>query len=161
MAVTERLAMSQDVAALRAKLRAEMPVARRLGVRVLGRRGRLVALQAPLSRNFNHKGTAFAGSLNAVATLAGWSTVWLLLRDRGLHGQVVVQDSSVRYLRPVTGDFEARAKPLEVAAVARFLDAVQRKGRGRIELAVVVADAGGEAVAFHGRYVAEAVVPVE
>ncbi|MBI1894819.1 MAG: YiiD C-terminal domain-containing protein [Candidatus Rokubacteria bacterium] len=146
--------MSEHVRALRAKLRTEMPVTQRLGIRVVGRRDGQVVLSAPLAANTNHEGTAFAGSLNAVATLAGWATVWLLLRDHGLQAHAVIQDSTVRYLRPVTGDFEALARPLDAAAVARLLEAIRRRGRGRIEIEVVVSDARGAAVAFQGRYVA-------
>ncbi len=131
-----------------------MPVTQRLGIRVVGRRDGQLALSAPLAANTNHRGTAFAGSLNAVATLAGWATIWLLLRDHGLPAHVVIQDSTVRYLRPVTSDFEALARPLDPAAVARLLEVIRRRGRGRIQIEVVVADARGEAVVFQGRYVA-------
>ena len=140
--------------ALRRKLATEMPVSQRLGIRFRGAPGGGVHLGAPLATNINHHGTAFAGSLNAVATLAGWATVWLLLRRRGLTAHVVIQDSSVRYLRPVTGDFEARCEPPAPGAVQHLLESLRRRGRGRIELAVTVSDARGPTVMFTGRYVA-------
>ena len=146
--------MSEQIRALRAKLQTEMPVTQHLGIRVVDQRGGQLVLSAPLAVNTNHKGTAFAGSLNAIATLTGWATVWLLLQDHGLHAHVVIQDSTVRYLRPVTGDFQARAVPPDAKAVARLLETVRKRGRGRIELEVAVADAKGDAVAFRGRYVA-------
>jgi thioesterase domain-containing protein len=89
--------------ALRAKLAREMPVTQSLGIRVVGRQDGGLVLEAPLAANINHTGTAFAGSLNAAATLAGWGTVWLLLRERGIRAHVVLQDSTVHYVRPVTG----------------------------------------------------------
>lgn len=143
-----------DLAALRAKLKAEMPVTRHLGVEVVGRRGGALVLRAPLAANINHKGTAFAGSLNALATLAGWSTVWLLLRGAGIAAHVVIQDSSVHYERPVATDFAARCAAPDAAAVERLVESVRRRGRGRIQLAVTVRDAAGDAVRFSGRYVA-------
>lgn len=140
--------------ALRAKLRRDMPITRALGLRVLGREGTGLVLSSPLAPNINHKGTAFAGSLNATATLAGWGTIWLVLREHGIRSHVVIQDSTVHYVRPVTGDFTARCKAPSATAVERLVKAVTGKGRGRIELDVTIADASGDAVRFHGRYVA-------
>jgi thioesterase domain-containing protein len=131
-----------------------MPVTQRLGVRLVGIRHGAVSLQAPFAANTNHAGTAFAGSLNAIATLSGWATVWLLLREREISAQVVIQDSTVRYLRPVTGDFEAVCAPPSEEAIAHLVAAVTRRGKGRIELAIAVRDHQGDAVQFRGRYVA-------
>ena len=140
--------------ALRDKLRRDMPITKALGLRVVGREGGGLLLGSPLAPNVNHKGTAFAGSLNATATLAGWGTIWLLLREHGIRSHVVIQDSTVHYFRPVTGDFTARCKAPSPGAVERLVNAVRKKGRGRIELDVMVADASGDAVRFHGRFVA-------
>lgn len=140
--------------ALRTKLRQSMPITEALGLRVVDREGTGVILSAPLAPNVNHKGTAFAGSLNAAATLAGWGTIWLVLRDHGVQSHVVIQDSKVHYFRPIRGDFTARCKGPSAAAVERLVKAVMTKGRGRLELDVVIADEGGDAVKFHGRYVA-------
>ena len=140
--------------ALRAKLRRDMPITKALGLRVVGHESGGLVLSSPLEPNINHKGTAFAGSLNAAATLAGWGTIWLALREHGLRSHVVIQDSTVHYLRPVTGDFTARCTPPSGHAVERLVKAVAGKGRGRIELDVTIADPSGDAVRFHGRYVA-------
>jgi thioesterase domain-containing protein len=140
--------------ALREKLRASMPITDALGLTVVDRVGTGVVLGAPLAPNINHKGTAFAGSLNAAATLAGWGSIWLILREHGVRSHVVIQDSAVHYFRPVTGDFTARCTPPSAAALKRLVDAVRKKGRGRLQLDVTIADHGGDAVRFHGRYVA-------
>jgi thioesterase domain-containing protein len=140
--------------ALRRKLATEMPVMQRLGVRLMDAHAGSVRLRAPFAANTNHAGTAFAGSLNAIATLSGWATVWLLLREREIPAQVVIQDSTVHYQRPVTGDFEAVCTPPSEEAIAHLVTAVARRGRGRIELAIAVRDHQGEAVQFRGRYVA-------
>jgi thioesterase domain-containing protein len=80
--------------------------------------------------------------------------VWLLLRRRGHAAQVVIQDSTIRYLRPVTSDFEAICETPPEKRVAHLVDALSRRGRGRIELEVTVRDDTGAAIAFRGRYVA-------
>jgi len=145
--------MTAALEALRATLRTEMPVTQHLGIEAADYRDGVLSLRAPLASNVNHKGTAFGGSLNAIATLAGWGVIWLALRQDGVRGEVVIQDSSVRYLRPVRGDFLARSGPPEPEALHRLLSAVRRRGRGRIGLAAEVEDADGVAVRFTGRYV--------
>jgi thioesterase domain-containing protein len=141
---------------LRAILRTEVPITRHLGVEVASYRSGCLTLRAPLAANLNHKGTAFAGSLNAIATLAGWGLVWLALDEAGLRGHVVIQDSTVRYLRPVTGDFHATCGPPHDGSLSRLLESLRRRGLGRITLDTVVADAAGHAVTFSGRYVVQA-----
>jgi len=139
---------------LRRILTDEIPLAGQLGVTAVGAEGGALILAAPLASNHNHEGTAFGGSLNALATLAGWGAVWLAVREAGLEGTIVIQDSAVRYQRPVTGDFRATAA-LESERKGRFLDALARKGKARITVDVTVGDAGGTAVTFAGRYVVQ------
>ena len=70
-------------------LNTELPITRHLGLRVLVADPGRVILNAPLAPNRNHKGTAFAGSLNALATLAGWSWLTTFLHHHRLAAQVV------------------------------------------------------------------------
>lgn len=141
------------LAALKKKLHKEIPATRRLGIEPVRCNKDVLVLKAPLAPNRNDKGTAFAGSLSAVVTVAGWSAVWLALRDAGLQGVIVIQDGTIRYLRPVTRDFEARASRPTPARVARLLAALRRRGKARIQLRVVIREAGADAVMFTGRYV--------
>ena len=150
--------MTALLEALRQTLRTEMPVTQHLGIEVASYRGGVLTLRAPLAANVNHKGTAFGGSLNAIATLACWGVLWLALGESGVAGEAVIQDSSVRYLRPVADDFTARAGPPDPEAFQRLLAAIRRRGRGRIGLSAEVLDAGGVAVNFSGRYVVHAPV---
>jgi thioesterase domain-containing protein len=134
---------------LRSLLATDFPLAGRLGVSVVRLEGDTVILAAPLEFNRNHEGTVFGGSLNAVATLAGWCAVWLAVTGAGMDGTIVIQDSAIRYRRPITTDFEARATMVPERR-DRLLDALRRKGKGRITVDVTVGDA---AVVFAGRYV--------
>jgi thioesterase domain-containing protein len=135
-------------------LHTELPVTQHLGIRVVAASLERVELTAPLAANHNHRGTAFAGSLNSLATLAGWSWMWLLLRRHGLQAQVIIQDSTISYDRPVTGDFAATCAGTDPAAAARFLGGLARRGRSRLKLTVEVRDQQGPAVSFTGRFVA-------
>jgi thioesterase domain-containing protein len=146
--------MDPSLTELRRILAEQIPLAGQLGITAVGIEQGALILSAPLATNRNHEGTAFGGSLNAIATLAGWGTVWLALREAGLDGSIVIQDSAVRYQRPVTGDFRATAALVPERRV-KFLDALERKGKARITVDVTVGDAGGPAVVFAGRYVVQ------
>src|SRR5690606_33240492 len=54
-------------------LHAKIPLARAMGVRVERCDSEGLVLTAPLEPNHNHLGTAFGGSLAALATLAGYA----------------------------------------------------------------------------------------
>lgn len=147
--------MNERLRQLQETLNHEIPLTLALGLRAEALEAGALTLSAPLAPNINHKDTVFAGSLNAVVTLAGWSRVWLLLAEQGLPGKIVIQDSSIRYLRPVTRDFTARCALPPEAEVTRFLQMMRRRGRGRLELRVEIVEDGRTAVEFTGRYVVE------
>jgi thioesterase domain-containing protein len=139
----------------------EIPITRQLRVTVAAYDGTRITLQAPLAQNINHKGTIFAGSLNAVATLAGWGMVWLILREANMTAQVIIQDSTVNYMLPVTRDFTVSCLKPNAEHIERFIAILRRKGRARIALTTQVDEDDLCALTFHGRYVAQHPVPAE
>ena len=145
----ERARELQDV------LRHEIPLSQQIGLVVEVYDGQRLSLRAPLAPNINHKSTAFAGSLNAVATLAGWGLTWLLLREHDLHGAIVIHESTARYEMPVASDFVATCRRPAAHAIERFLATLCRRGKARLALTVEILDAQGRAaVIFSGSYVA-------
>jgi thioesterase domain-containing protein len=132
----------------------ELPITQHLGITVEQADVAGVALRLPLAPNRNHQGTMFAGSLNAVATLAGWAAVWLEVARAGLSAAVVVQDSSIDYFRPVAGDCAARCDPPPAAARDRFLATLARHRRARLAVTVTITVGDEPAGRFHGRFVA-------
>jgi len=82
--------------------------------------------------------------------------VWLLLKEAGVTANVIIQDSAISYLLPVTRDFTAVCNRPAEAPVARFLTTLKRRGKARIELAVHIDEGERRAATFHGRYVAYA-----
>lgn len=153
--------MVDELGALRGKLATEIPVTQHLGLEVIGHDTDGLTLAAPLARNVNHEGTAFAGSVNAVATLAGWGWVWLTLRRSGREGHVVLQDSAIRYLSPIDSDFTATCLPPREADIERLLAGMTRHRRGRVSLGVEIRVAGSIVATFRGRYVALAAVSAD
>jgi thioesterase domain-containing protein len=132
----------------------EIPITQQLRVAVQSYDGVCLKLHAPLAENINHKGTIFAGSINAVMTLAGWGSVWLLLKEAGITANVIIQDSAINYLLPVTQDFTAIChKPAE-DTIAHFMTMLKRRGKARIELIVHIDEGEQRVATFHGRYVA-------
>ncbi|HKT37128.1 MAG TPA: thioesterase domain-containing protein [Ktedonobacterales bacterium] len=144
-----------ELRALQEVLHHEIPLSRQIGLVAQDYDGECLALRAPLAPNINHKSTAFAGSLNATATLAGWGLTWLLLREQGLRGVIVIHESNARYELPVADDFVATCRRPPERAVERFLAALRRRGKARLALTVEILDAAGRvAVVFTGSYVA-------
>jgi thioesterase domain-containing protein len=138
---------------LQETLRREIPVTRHLGITVESYDGKRLVLSAPLAQNINHKGTAFAGSLNALVTLAGWGQLWLILKERQLHGKIVIQDSTNSYLLPVQSDFRASCDRPSPAQITRLENTFRKHHRARIELQAEIHDGSELAVSFKGRYV--------
>lgn len=131
----------------------EIPITRHMGLTVAAYDGERLTLAAPLEKNLNHKATAFAGSLNAVLTLAGWGLAWLILHELAVAATVVIQHSATSYLLPVTMDFAAHCSKPDAQQLALFEATLRRRGRARIELHVVIEQEGHVAVEFTGRYV--------
>lgn len=130
----------------------QIPITHALGVHVEAYDGQQLTLTAPLSVNHNHLGTAFGGSLSAMATLAGYGLIWLELRERAAH--VVIRESSISYIRPVRGDIRAICRRPDEEILATFKAVFAQKGKARIQLEVAVVEEGLAAVEFRGTFVA-------
>jgi thioesterase domain-containing protein len=135
-------------------LHEEIPVTQAMGLQVAWCEPSYVTLKAPLKANINHKNTVFGGSLNSLATLAAWSMLWVILREAKIEAEIVIQDSSVDYLLPVTGDFSATCRCPDPITLSRFMNMLSRKGIARIELCADIYQGDKLALSFKGRYVA-------
>lgn len=135
-------------------LHEHIPVTRQMGIRVVVLDETSLRIAAPLDPNRNHRDTAFAGSITTVAVLAGWTLLYLKLADERFDGRLVIQKSSVDFLVPVEGDFEAVSTIPSEREWRRFKSKLSRKGKARITLrSVLLCDT--RTVAVHeGRYVA-------
>lgn len=130
----------------------QIPLTRAMGVQVVSSDADGLVLTAPLEPNHNHLGTAFGGSLTAIATLAGYGVIWLALGDREAH--VVVKDGAFRFRRPVRGEIRAVCRPPEAQVMEEFRREFAEKGRARLRLHAIVEEAGEAAVEFEGTFVA-------
>lgn len=139
---------------LQATLEREIPMCRMMGIEVLesGQEGLVVRI--PLEQNRNHKQTAFAGSLNALCTIAGWGTTYLLLKELESAGDIVIRRSTIRYQLPVDSEeVVARCHPVTPAVREYFVEMLDEKGQGKLDLTVEIEVDKGTAVVFNGSYV--------
>ncbi|WP_035611617.1 YiiD C-terminal domain-containing protein [Haloferula sp. BvORR071] len=130
----------------------KIPLTKAMEMRVEYYEDDKLVITAPLSVNHNHLGTAFGGSLAAIATLAGYALLWLELGDKEAH--IVIRSSKVSYDRPVRGEIRAICLRPSEATLARFRKNYERSGKGRIKLGVTIEEEGNVCVDFEGIYVA-------
>ena len=143
-----------DLDAVEHRIVDRIPLTRHLGLSLAAFDERGLVLTAPLAPNVNHRGTAFGGSLSTLATLAGWSLIQLLLQDHGLHAKTVVHHSTVRYLKPITDDFEVHAAVPPSDEVATFAETLRRRGRARLAVHCRIVQGDLVGVEFEGAFVA-------
>ena len=111
-----------------------------------------LAIEAPVALNSNQLGTAFGGSINAVATLAGYALLWLALHDDP-SVRLVIAESSIRFLRPVRNTIRAVCGGPEESLMT-LKSELAAHNRGRIRLRVRVEEGGAPAAEFEGLIVA-------
>jgi thioesterase domain-containing protein len=146
--MTTAAALSETEAYLYAKI----PITRAMGAKVESYDGGSLVMTAPLEVNHNHLGTAFGGSLAAVATLAGYALLWLKLGDRESH--IVIRKSSTEYLRPVRKEIRAICHAPSDTAFRAFQTTFARAGKARLWLEVSVEEDGEVCMTYRGLYVA-------
>ena len=130
----------------------QIPLTQAMGVRVVAHAETGFAIQAPVALNYNHLHTAFGGSINAIATLAGYGFVWLQLRDEAAH--VVIRESSIRFHQPVREEIIAVCETPTPDELQKFRCQLERNDRARLKLRVRVEENGATAATFEGVFVA-------
>jgi thioesterase domain-containing protein len=138
---------------------ARIPSTRHLGARAEHYDGASLRLAAPLVTNVNHRGTAFGGSLSALAILSGWLLLHLKLREGELSTRLVIQRSALDYLAPVDGDFTATATLPSPGVWERFLRTLARHRSARVRVPSTLACATGVGGRHEGTFVATRLHP--
>jgi thioesterase domain-containing protein len=134
-------------------LHSKIPITRAMGVKVKDYDGQRLVLSAPLAANVNHLGTAFGGSLHALAVLSGYGLLWLELKEVECH--IVIRKSTISYERPVRGQIRAICVRPDEGALEEFKMSFHQKGKARITLSATIEDEGIVAVRFEGIFVAK------
>lgn len=146
---------TQRLDALRCLLHQEVPLSRHMGVAAEAYDGRTLTLNADLEPNINIHGTAFGGSMYALAALCGWSLLRMRLEDRTLEAEIMLGSAHIDYRKPVRTRLVARAS----CDAAKFDVFAARVGSGRrasIEVPVALGSLKDgqwvEAALFEGVY---------
>lgn len=146
-----------NIAALEKYLHQRIPASLTLGIRVLEATKQKVVLNAPIALNINHKKTVFGGSLQSVATLSCWCLLFINIESTALketlQTEIVISESNIKYLAPVTGDFSAKCSIEDIAALERFKITLTKRGMARINLHAIIHQDGRLAVDYHGTFV--------
>ncbi|MEQ8847370.1 YiiD C-terminal domain-containing protein [Botrimarina sp.] len=154
---------SEDQATLAARrasleqlLHAEIPLAAGMRVAVDAISPQGLWLSMPLAPNRNPHQTAFAGSLNALCTLAGWAATHLLVEQLGVRAATVIRRSSIKFHQPVeTPRVVAHCLQLRQPHWEYFVEMLTEKGQAKLDHVVEIpgADPSRPAVLFAGSYV--------
>jgi thioesterase domain-containing protein len=135
-------------------LASEIPISQAMNFEVVSWQEDRLTMRMPLEPNKNHQFSAFAGSLNALCTIVGWGTIFMLLGREGLSGNIVIRRGKIRYLRPVvTSDIVARGLPIDVEELTFCFDLMRSKGKTKLEIGSEISDESGPLVKFLGSYV--------
>jgi thioesterase domain-containing protein len=139
---------------LQERIDREIMLARPMGVIVEAANDAKLVLRAPLAPNANHKGTAFGGSLYSLAVLTGWAWLTRFLATRNLDAEAVIQESSMRFLKPVHGEMRSCIEIPADADIDKFEKMLIRADRGRIRLQVTMHEGAALATVFDGLFAA-------
>jgi len=136
----------QSAQELEQRIRSGIPIAAHMDFRVRELTADSITVVGGGDQNINVHGTAFAGSLYAVCTLA----LWGLVSSRLPAGAaLVLQEAGIRYRRPVVGDIVAGCT-IAADTMERFLEALRQRGRARLDAVVEVAGSDGAAAEYRG-----------
>ena len=133
-----------------------IPIISGMDVDIVNIENRSITATAPLNTNINYEGTAFGGSLNTLCVLSAYLLVHHTLKQNNVEfSSLVIQDSSIKYLKPVDRDFKARSSIFEKDEKLLF-KLIDKKGVGRISVTSEVTTQDNEEeprVIFRGRFV--------
>ncbi len=113
-----------------------------------------LTLFAPLRPNRNDKGTAFAGVLSTLVTLAGWSYTQVSLEHNGFEAVAMVAESQISYRRPASGDLWATCRGPDLETRRRFFEQLASSGKARWKLEAEVQSRDVMVVQYAADYVA-------
>ena len=90
-------------------------------------------ISCPLEPNINDKGTAFGGSIAALATICGWLYTTLHARTVVENCAAVIADSHLTYHAPGKGKISAQC---QATVPNEFFDRLSNHRKAKLELAV-------------------------
>lgn len=152
--VVGRQTMDHSLRGVTEYLHDHIPLTKHIGATVVEMDDTSVRLHAPISKNINHRETAFGGSIVSLGILAGWTLLHLKLTEAGRSCRLVIQQSTTDFLQPVEEDFDAVVRLKDQKQWDKFTRVLTKKGKARINLRSEIQFASQTAAVVVGRYVA-------
>jgi len=146
--------MAISIEDITAYLHREIPLTRAMEMKAAGWDGQMVTLEAPLAPNENHTDTAFGGAIASMAFLAGYSLLYLIFQERAFSTRILIQKSTIEFLRPVDDRLVATACCPPPAELEEMLETMKRKRRARMTIESRVLSGKTLAATQSGVYVA-------
>ena len=131
----------------------QIPITEKMRLEVIKFKPSSVKMLARLEPNFNHKHTAFAGSINSLMTLCGWGVVFANVKEFAPNSHIVIQRSNIEYLFPIEKDFVAECNIDNKLDIEKLRLTFNKFGRARIKLNVYCKDESKLLSKFEGQYV--------
>jgi thioesterase domain-containing protein len=135
-------------------LHEQIPITKAMEISVIEFSASKVKVSAQLKPNINHMATAFGGSINCLMTVCGWSMMYAIMKEIAPEAHIVIQKSSIDYLRPIHNDFIAECELTEQADKLKFLDMYQRHKKGKLPLKVFCYEKDILLAQYEGQYAA-------
>jgi thioesterase domain-containing protein len=121
----------------------DIAIAKAMEISVLEFSDDKIKLGAPLKANFNHKSTAFGGSIHSLAVMACLSLITHRLEGENID-YIVLQKSQIDYLKPILANFTAEAEIPDESHWGRFLKTLKKKGLARVSVNARICSQGVE-----------------
>lgn len=141
-----------DLQAINDYLTRYVPLVEAMRARLVSYNADSLCMTAPLAPNINDKGIAFGGSLAAIASLTGWALTRITLEEHGETAEIVITDSTLKFLRPVRGDIMTECARPDADTVAAFIHSYRQRGKARWNVEVLIRTEGEVAMTFSGQY---------
>ena len=137
---------------LQSFLHQHIPASAALAIEVQSCDTQHVTMIVPHALNHNHKNTVFGGSIALAATLCGWSLVHI--RCPEAQGNIVIQESHVRYLRPALDGLILHTLADDESSWQTMQTMLAQRKKGKIVLTTELFSRGECVAVFEGKFVA-------
>ena len=136
------------------ELLASIPIVKGMDLDIQLVEVRKIVLSAPLNKNINYEGTAFGGSINTLAIFSCYLLTHHILKSNTVSFKsLVIQNSEINYLEPVSSNFLATAE-VDQYSLDRFVSTMARRRVARLSVQSKITVDEKTKCLFNGRFVA-------
>lgn len=133
-----------------------IPISRTLNFEIKEINNKNISIGCLYKDHINHKKSVFGGSISSMMTLTGWAKVKILMEDIDPKAEIVIQDSHVKFLKPVLSDFVAYSYDIKSEDMEKYIKIYNKFGRSRIKINISLREESNNDILaeFEGLFVA-------